>query len=402
MIKTIANKNDRVKKGLFLCFEGIGSTIFDSQIAVHARDMKEKGIKLEIWAFETWPGRYMKSKKRLHFVTQMSGCKISLFRGVFVYLPFSRVLNALLLMFHLLRRTPKIQFVHARTDYAATVCGYISFIVRKPIIWDCRGDEEAEFDFAYNAKNILQKFCKYIYLYIIRYTEFFAAKVCTKAIFVSQELFNRKRRHLKTNKTHKIIPCVASRELFFFSEHLRYCTRQELGYEISDIVLIYSGGMSKWEAFSKYVEMFRKIYDQNERYRLLIITPNIERAMSDLKILRPESYKIMSARFTKMNALYNAADFGCLLRNKHILNYVASPVKFSELCLAGLPVIMNESVKQAYDIANELENIISYRSDITSLHLLKKKDDERADLSKRASVIFSRSAFLESYIDLYS
>jgi len=327
-------------------------------VALHAREMKKHGIEIEIWAFETWPGMYARSKARLDNAHVLSNSNIRLFRGLFYYIPFSETINSLLLVYYLRRFRPKIDFIHARADYAATVSGCASKVLHIPIIWDCRGDTEAEFKTAYNPSGIAGRLFKVLFLGLIRWRTSFASWVCTRAIFVSEELRHRKWKY-GLEKPSEIIPTSVAPDIFFFSEDLRKEARESLCITPEKRVLLYSGSIVGYQHFEEYVRMCKKLNRSDSRLRFLVVTPHIERARRVLLQLPQRSWILCSASLKEMNAYYNAADFGVLLRERNSVNDVASPTKFGEYCLTGLPVIMNDSVKQSFKYALEFAKILS-------------------------------------------
>lgn len=389
------------KKGIFLTFEGISDTIFDSQVALHVKEMKEKGIELDIIVFETWPRMYKKSAQRLNKARLLAQTKVCLYRGAFIYFPFSEIINALLLFFVIFRLKNRPQFIHARSDYAASTCFLVSKILKIPIIWDCRGDTEAEFKSAFKANNILKHTFKYFTLVMIRYHTFVSAKICSRAIFVTDLLRQRKGNLLKNKETF-IIPTCASSTIFYFSKKIRHTKREELGFRDRQRVLIYSGGMVSYQNFPEYVKIFNSLYVLDSNWHFLIVTPDTKRANIILAELSAESYTLMSASFKEMNSLYNAADLGILIRDANEVNDVASPTKFSEYCLAGLPIIMNDSVKQSYKYALKFGNLISYDQCFGNSKLIKFDFDFRKQISLKATKVLSRESNINKYLKLFN
>lgn len=392
---------DRKKKGLFIVFEGIDATIFDSQVAMHAREMKDCDVEMEIWVFETRQSHYRESARRLPEACKLAQTQVRLFRGIFQYLPFSGFWNSLLLMYYLMKYMPHVDFIHARADYAAHVCAYLKRFLKAPVIWDCRGDYEAEFVLAYDPKNIFLGYLKWGLIRLFRWRTYLAGKSSAAAVFVSEGLWERKRQNL-ADKPFEIIPCGVSGKYFFFSEELRRETRSRLEYKDTDKVLIYSGGMVAYQGFREYVSLFKLMYNQDGNFKFLVATPYIEKASVFLCVLPIESYKLISASFDEMNALYNAVDFGTLLRPKGPVNEVASPTKFGEYCLCGLPVIMNASVRQAWQISQELGNRIAYDDSLDLTRLLPYPDETRKSVANASRELLSRESLAQKYVSLYT
>lgn len=388
------------KKGIFITFEGISATIFDSQIALHSKELNEHAIIIDIIAFETWPGLHKKSRLRLNQAKEISQSIIYLHRGMFVYLPCSEIINSLLLLFHVIRYKEKPEFIHARTDYVASICLLVSFFYKIPIIWDCRGDTYAEFNTSFQPKNVAQRIFKYIFLKHIKIHTYIAAKISSKAIFVSEYLQKRKGKYLN-DKPFEIIPTTASASNFYYSEELRKTTRDILGFKTSQKVIIYSGAMTGYQNFKEYVSIFGKLYEDNSNLHFLVITPDLNKAGILLQNLDQKCYTLKSSSFNEMNSLYNASDFGILIREKNEINDVASPTKFSEYCLAGLPIIMNDSIKQSYKYALEFGNLIAFDQYFANSKLRKFDLDSRNQISLKAAKILSRESNINKYLKLY-
>jgi glycosyltransferase involved in cell wall biosynthesis len=392
---------DQMKKGLFVAFEGIDATIFDSQVALHAIEMKEHGVETEIWVFDTRKSHYAESLRRLPAAQQLARSKIRLFRGSFQYLPFSGILNSFLLLYHLMKDKPDVDFIHARADYASHVYSYLAPFMKIPLIWDCRGDYEAEFALAYSPRNFILRILKWALIRLFRWRTHHAGRNSSGAVFVSIGLWERKKQNL-TGQPFEIIPCGVSGKHFFFSEKLRNEIRSKWGYTDEDRVLIYSGGVVAYQGFGEYVSLFKLMYDMDKKYKFLVVTPYTGKASAFLRGLPLESYKLLSASFDEMNSLYNAADFGMLLRPPNPVNFVASPTKFGEYCLSGLPIIMNETVEQSWKIAQDLGNCIPYGLQFDLAGLVPYKNETRKSLAKASRTLLSRDVLAQKYISLYT
>jgi hypothetical protein len=143
-----------------------------------------------------------------------------------------------------------------------------------------------------------------------------------------------------------IIPCIAGKG-FFYDENTRLKTRKELNLLANDILLIFSSGASNnWQNNDSVVNLF------SQKYKLLMLTN------------KKYTEKNVISKFVNFNDVpkyLNAADIGIILRDNHIINNVASPIKFSEYVSCGLPVITDGNVNQINDFINNYQcgNIIS-------------------------------------------
>jgi glycosyltransferase involved in cell wall biosynthesis len=388
-------------KGIFISFEGISNTIFDSQVALHVKEMSSHGVNMDILTFETWPKQYSKSYQRLNHAILLSQSRVLLYKGFFVYLPFSVLINSSIVLLRIALLKTKPKFIHARSDYAASACVMTSLLMHIPIIWDCRGDSYAEFKLSFKPKNIIQRIFKFIYLKQILVQKFIAGKICISGIFVSETLYKRNKKFIK-NKPYEIIPTSASSSKFFYSKELRIKTREILGFNDKITVILYSGGMTGYQNFGEIVNAVKKILNRNSNYHFLVVTPDIEKSKKIIgDQLDTKHFTIISIPFEEMNGIYNASDVGILLRDKNQINDVASPTKFSEYCLTGLNVIMNDSIVQSYELAKLLNILIDYKDGNFDNVVFNFDEALREQTALKSINILSREANIAKYKRIY-
>jgi len=124
----VENEVERNLKGIFLMFEGLPPTIADSQVGTHVREMKQLGVEMDIWSGSFLTSAYNEALMRVDQVKNLSNADIVVFKAVKHNLPFSGLFNAIILHRKLKELNKHIDFIHARTDYAAYVCGYLKLI----------------------------------------------------------------------------------------------------------------------------------------------------------------------------------------------------------------------------------------------------------------------------------
>lgn len=226
-----------------------------------------------------------------------------------------------------------------------------------------------------------------------------AAAECSGAIFVSRILAELVRPMLRTNRV-EIIPCGASRRLFFFDPILRSRTRAALGLTDDHEVYIYSGGLAAYQCFERTLDLFAARYRRNPEAHLLLLTPAIDQARSlvDDHGLPAEAVTLRKASIEEVNDFLNAADCAFMLREESPINASAAPTKFAEYALAGLPVIMTEAVRDAALLAHRHGNLVNPREDgAWSL-----PTGDRVTLSAAYAEVLSKEAQSESYRRLYN
>ncbi|WP_417796097.1 hypothetical protein [Terasakiella pusilla] len=386
------------KKILFVLFEGLPGTVIDSQVLIHAKLVREHlSIEVEVWAFACTESVFNASEKRLEKAKSISGSEVKLIKATRPSLPYSYMCNARLIENLLKDRAGEFFAIHARTDYSAAVLSRLSHKVQLPIIWDCRGDSGAEFEAKYKNAAVWKKPLIAYRKSQIEKERISAGKACKAAIFVSNPLKLKNEAFLE-NKVCEVIPCAASKNTFFFKAALRYKKREELGLKSDDVLYIYSGGMSFYQCFPETVQKFQDILQQNKNAKLLVLTPSMEAARPHLDMLPENSWMMYCASINEVNEYLNAADIAFMLRHDIELNRVASPTKFAEYALSGLPVIMTRAVADSAEIAQRLNNFC----DFNSTRFLPIPDAGRLDLSQNAQEILSREAILRFYEKIYT
>jgi len=382
---------------LLVLFEGLASTVIDSAVLDHARQLASVGIaRFEIWAFCPTHTIYRNSRKRLETAKRLAGCPVRLFRAVRPAMLGSVAINAHLLRSALRRLDPRPDLIHARGDYTNAVCALAKEMLRIPLLWDCRGDSVVEAEERlrrYGIPHALKQ-CKLHREARIRQK---ASAACDAALFVSNPL-QAKCADLVQDKPTAVIPCAASEDIFFFDESLRACSRERLGYSANHRVFVFSGGMQPYQCVDLTVEVFLKLAAEDSAGRLLIITPHVPTAIRDLQLHNQGFIRVIEAAYHEVNSYLNAADAGFLLREESILNEVASPTKFAEYCLTGLPVIMQNTVKDAFEMARSLGNLIELTD--FGMHLPTAGFD-RTSVAKNARVLMGRRALSKRYRALY-
>jgi glycosyltransferase involved in cell wall biosynthesis len=382
---------------LLVLFEGLPSTVIDSAVLDHARQLASVGIaRYEIWAFCPTPTIYRNSQKRLEAAKRLAGCPIRLFYAVRPGLMGSMAINARLLESALWRINPRPDLIHARGDYTAAVCASAKQTFRIPLLWDCRGDSVAE------AEDRLKRYAipralKQRKLRREARIRQRAATACDHALFVSNPL-QAMCASLLEDKPAAVIPCVASEDIFFFNERLRACSRERLGYAADHRVFVFSGGMQPYQCVDLTIDIFRNLATKDPTARLLIVTPHVPTAIRALQSRSEGLIRMIEASYHEVNSYLNAADAGFLLREPSRINEVASPTKFAEYCLTGLPVIMRNTVKDAFDMARSLGNLVELTDTGVALPV---SAFDRAAVASKARALLGRCASSHRYRAIY-
>lgn len=391
---------ERKPKVLFLLFEGLADTVIDAQVISHVREVSEAGIaSFEVWVIAWNDIMYSRSLERREEAQRMAGCAIRVMRGVRPGIPFSAWRNGRLISAALDREGVSFTHIHARTEYSVLACSEPARRINATLILDCRGDAAAEVDYRLDLQGI-RSLAKPIVRLRARRRLLLAAARADRLLFVARHLRDIAAPPM-TTKPVFVIPSCASERLFFFDPELRRQLRKTLGYIESDQVFVYCGGLQKYQRFDDTVSAFLSTSMKNPNARLLVLSPDKNAVEQKIGVTLPPSlWQAYAAPLELVNGYLNAADAAFLLRHDTPTNWSASPTKFAEYCLAGLPVVMTKAVRDAYEIALEHGTLIDF--DETNARMQSVPSVDRIELSERFRKMMAKTAFLDTYVAIYS
>ena len=342
-----------IKKYIYFLSE-LTPTVIDSQVILPLRDLSNNGFVFDLFVFggfksSIYNRHYL--KRKLHEIrTYLDASKI-------IYIPIparnshiGRIITCLVASLFLLRYFIKSEIVicHSRGHDSALLASYIKQIFSNfYYVFDVRGDIASEV--RVNSKiSKNQKEWKLSNMYAkIKKLEMRAIKHSSQIICVSRkQLLNFEKEYTDhLNKIH-VIPCLASEKVFFFKESLRNTVRAALNIE-NRIVIVYAGALAaQWHIPEIIFDLFRDWMQRNSNIHFLIVTPDVKIAskLAEVNSLSEKDITIISANHSDVAQYLMAGDVGLLLRKNDPLNQVASPTKFAEYVLTGLPVLASNSI----------------------------------------------------------
>jgi glycosyltransferase involved in cell wall biosynthesis len=382
-------------RGALILFEGLPPTVIDSQVLTHVRLARERlGIDIAVVAVACSRSLFESSQARLERVRQNAGGEVYLSLGLRPALPGSVAANRRLLAGALDRLGP-LSFVHARADYAAAVAGPLARARNAPMLWDCRGDARAELRERFGDMPTFMKPLVAMRLALMQRELKIAGEYCAGASFVTPQLRDLMAGFL-SGQPSWIIPCVALETEFFFDPALRERVRDELRIGAEEVVYIYSGSLAAYQGFGEVIAVFRSARAAKQNVRLVILTPDIERARRACVEFPAGSVICRSVEHAQVNSYLNAADFGMLLRESTPVNHVAFPTKFAEYALTGLKIVMKNSPPSCVDVARALGNHVEPGRDAAPF-----SPPERAHYAGQATSRLGRLAAMATYAAIY-
>lgn len=343
-------------RGLLLLYEGLPTTVIQSQVFARLRWLEKSGIAaFDVLSFTHSSALLAESRKRAPSLANAVSGEVAVEPSLRPALPFSLAANRRTLR-NWLRGRVAYDFLQARGDYAAAVAGPLAQASALPMLWDCRGDVEAEFLERQGGAPAWMRSFVQARANACRHEGMLATRYASAACFVSTKLRDKWAEPIGQKPT-AIIPCLADPTLFYFDAALRAKARAAWGFTANDIVFAYSGSLHSYQGFDETLAWFAEAARTQPQFRLLVVTPETAPALAATAGLPAGSVTVTSLPFDQVNRALNAADFGFLLRRPSATNTAAFPTKFAEYGLAGLPIVMSEAVPDCAAIARRVGNI---------------------------------------------
>ena len=145
-------------------------------------------------------------------------------------------------------------------------------------------------------------------------------------------------------KNSSVIPCATDNAIETLNGR-RAILRKEHG--LADrLVFCYVGSGENYQLPGEMCELFKTILRAFPNAFFLIFSHHKDVFLRHLKEAGIDScdYKVSAVNHPEVFNLLQMGDFGFLLRDGSVVNQVASPTKFAEYNLCGLPVITTSSV----------------------------------------------------------
>lgn len=399
---------------IYINTKNYDGTVFNTQVANWLKLYSSINVKFDYW--HVFSVQYLKNKAYVKSQLEgirSTGVNLKGFTWAFPSKGIFAKINALLWYLKLKKYQTENEsiIIFSRCLFGKEIA-YLKKWMKIPIyfIYDGRAASAEENRYGIIKANEFTK-KKYDILSHVLYTESVTLKVADKIFTVSNALkkYFHKNFNVPNDKMF-VYPCLSDPKYFNFNNDIRSQLRNLLGYSEGNLVFLYSGGAGKYHATDIILKFFSKLYNHNKSARLLILTKDTEIIRNEISEIDNDILpyvKSMSVENSEISKYLCVADYGILFREDMPINNVASPSKFAEYMLTGLPVIISEGVG---DYTNyTYENNVGYVIPEEILYDWGKYDfsifDEykysRADLAKQALNNFSKEALLPKVVDQF-
>jgi len=342
-----------MNKRKFVCLscKDYDGTVFQTQVLDWLHLYQKQGID-----FDLYQAFHIKEiGKRQYIADQLSKIKnsTSLYKGFLFFFPSKGLfiyLNVVFFYLKLFKYFFKYQeiLIFSRGLFGKEI-GILKKIVPVKLIFyfDARAASAEENKYsAIKQGDFSSK--KYHTIAHIYYTEYKTLIAADKIFAVSNILTTYFVNNFKINRDKCVLyPCLSDTSKFFYDEDIRKSVREELKFEEHTKVFLYAGGISaQWHISASLFQFFDQISKADKDVSFLFLTKDHLAIQKMVEIYPGLSDKLIykSVENDQMVKYLNAADYGILFRENTIMNNVASPTKFAEYILCGLPTIISEGV----------------------------------------------------------
>lgn len=392
------------------------SNVFITQVIDWLKAYKEHEIDFEIW--RTSSIKRILAKAERDEISQIRNYYTGKVRKIFI--TSARLFPGFLYDFFLLVFLTTPQIINGKRILIQTrgldlwkPLKYIKLLggKRVMVVYDSRGAAGEEKLYSFQQGHVTSmRIVDYI-----SHAEKQMVKIADSVFCVSNALihFHIKNNPGLTKSKFYIHPCSANSEDFYYSPDLRLQIREKYHLE-SKKVIVYSGGLQlPWHIPSKIFELFANLYALDKSYHLLLLSPDHHLAEQKLKEhkIPDDSVNIVSVNNRMVVGYLCASDIALLLRDDVPLNNVASPTKFAEYILTGLPVIISKNVGDFSGFVEENDIGFVFNNDFSGepmkkIHLhfnenLKKYFSKRSLIAELAKNNYSKKKNIDRILNQY-
>lgn len=111
-------------------------------------------------------------------------------------------------------------------------------------------------------------------------------------------------------------------------------------------VVVYCGSLASWQMPDECIHTFQRIRALMPHAHLLVLTTQRKEFAEHLARggIPEDQTTLLSVPHAEVGRYLSAGDCGLLIRERCLVNEVASPIKFAEYLAAGLPILISEGV----------------------------------------------------------
>jgi len=129
-------------------------------------------------------------------------------------------------------------------------------------------------------------------------------------------------------------------------------SRKRLAINPENIVIIYSGGVQKWQNIPVVINIINKAVISNENVIGIVLTNTCNHRFFEQKLSRSQRIKITYATGNMIENYYNAANYGLIPRTANNINKVSCPTKMIDYIKYGIKPIIIDKFGDFFDFSS--------------------------------------------------
>jgi hypothetical protein len=149
-----------------------------------------------------------------------------------------------------------------------------------------------------------------------------------------------------------LVPHLSAKQL----QQYRQQSRHKLGLVESSLVYCYAGSAKPWQYCNETVELFWELFENNPITYFLILTtePDYFTNLLKAKNIPADNFAVITTHDQEEYLkLMCAADIGVILRQDHVINWVARPTKVLDYLACGLKLKHNNTIGWVIEVGNQ-------------------------------------------------
>jgi hypothetical protein len=400
-------EEEETMKYLYLMTEGLSSTVIDSQVLDTLVAAEHGGVPFDLLALvppRTW------QRERSEYATRKEKA-LKRFSGSISVRPLPKLQSvwtrrsvALGIALRTAGQGPLL--IHARNVLAGAIAlGVKRVRPETKVIVDVRGDVAAEYRMRgrqgdTQAASRAEAQAELMTLCATEADRVFAVSQKLAELLVDQ--------HGCEEERLRVFPCLADQTRFRWDPARREEMRVREGFEGKKVV-VFPGSTGRWHYLDATLAFVAEWMQRDPSVFFLALSPAVDEMTQMCGGLLPAGrYRVLSAQHDEVPSWLNAADMGILLRQDDPVNRVASPTKFAEYALCGLPVAMSPGIGDYSELVLHHDSGFHVKMDTlddsveAAMSLLEGwKDSNRSAWADMARAHLSKAARLEDLVAEY-
>ncbi len=171
--------------------------------------------------------------------------------------------------------------------------------------------------------------------------------------------------------------------------------RRSLGWDPSDLVLVYSGGTGGWQSLDLLAKVLDGILFRDPSTRVLFLSGR-DSYIDHLATHYPGRVVQRWIPHEEVHAALAACDVGLLVRSRSVTNEVASPTKFAEYLNAGLPVLISPHIGDLGEFVRRYKAGWVHEEHVVPA-IERPSEKERVRLKELSKEMFTKKAYQQEY-----